>query len=103
CKPAFVASGEMGQVGVGDLSVADYAVHLDLVIGDIIGPEVMMGAGGERLQDGPCGPRRLAFSKEQADQSAFCDRTGRKALGSAGEPGLRGRMVDVVDDNQGDE
>jgi hypothetical protein len=65
-EPGYAGPRELGQVGVGDLAVADNSLDRDLRVRKIVGPELMLRVGGGPRQDRPCRGGGLALADEQA-------------------------------------
>src|SRR6266498_1501083 len=58
-ESAVVRAGELRQVGVGHLAVADDSVHRDVAVWQVVWPELVTGVAGHRRHDCPCRLRRL--------------------------------------------
>src|SRR5690242_6426232 len=97
-----MTSRELGQVRVGDLAVADDPLDGDVRVGNVVRPEFVPGAGGSLAEYSTRRGGWLAFADEQPHQAALCHGASGEAAGRVGEPVLRGCVMNVVGDEQGD-
>jgi hypothetical protein len=67
-------AGELGEVGIGDLTVTDNSGGRDVGVRDVVRPELVPLVGGQTTQDGAGCLGGLAFADQQADQAALGDR-----------------------------
>jgi hypothetical protein len=102
-EPGSAGPRELGQIGFGDLAVADDSLDRDVRVRKIIGPELVLRVAGGRRQDRPRRSGGLALPDEQAQQAALGDRAGREGAVQSREPVLGGRVLNVIVDEQRDE
>jgi hypothetical protein len=102
-EPGTAGPGELGQVSVADLTVADDPPNGNLRVPDIAGPEFVPRVAGDPGQNCLRGGGRLAFADEQAHETALGNRAGCEVPAGADEPVLSSHMVNVIINEQGDE
>lgn len=100
--PTTVA-GQRGEVGVGDLPVSNHAGHRDLLVTQVVRPEVVAGVGGHTGEHGHGLRGGRTFPKDETDKRTLGHWARGEGLLQRGEPFLDHVMVHVVGDAQGDE
>lgn len=98
-----VSPGQAGEVGIGDLAVADDSTEIDPVVAEIVGPEEMAFVGEHVAEEPPRRLTRCSFSHEEPHQRALRDGAGDEGPGSARPPPLGLPVMNVVIDDEGDE
>src|SRR5689334_6162022 len=93
----------MSQVGVGYLAVADDSGYRDVMVGDVVGPELVPRAAGDLLQDRAGQLGRLALADQKPHQAALGDGAGGEACPGRCKPRLGLAVVNVVIDDERDE
>jgi hypothetical protein len=98
-----VGAREMRQVGIGHLAVADDPGYRDVMVGGIVGPELVTGTAGDLLEYRTGRLGGLALADQEAHQAALSDGAGGEAGPGRYEPRLCVPVVNVVIDNERDE
>jgi hypothetical protein len=96
-----VMPGELRQVGIGQLVVADHTGDWDLDVMNVIWPEPMAAVLGQDLQDTERGLSRLSFAHQEPQSASLCDRACGKLLKEIPEPTLGRIVVNMFSDQQG--
>jgi hypothetical protein len=78
-EPRTAGPSELGQVSVGDLTVADDPLNGNVTVPDIVGPEFVPRVAGGPVENCLRGGGRLTFSDEQAHEAALGNWAGREA------------------------
>jgi hypothetical protein len=89
-------AGELGEIGVSDLTVPGDSRRGDVRVREIVWPELVPWVGKRAGEDGVRGSGGLALADKQAYKTALSDRAGGEVLGRSGEPALRGGVMNVV-------
>ena len=93
----------MRQVGIGHLTVADDPGHRDVIVGSVVGPELVPRAAGDLLQHRSGGLGGLALADQEPHQAALGDGAGSEAGPGAANHASAWLVVNVVFDDERDE
>ena len=102
-EPGTAGPGELGQVSVSDLTMADDPLNGNVRVPGIVGPEFVPRIAGRPGQNYLGGGGQLAFADEQPHEAALGNWAGCEVPAGADEPVLSSHMVNVIIDEQGDE
>src|SRR5450756_739194 len=93
----------MSQVRIGHLAVADDPGYRDVMVGSVVGPELVPRVAGDLPQYRTGRFGGLALADQEPHEAAPGPRAGGEAGSGRNEPRLRLAVVDVVIDDERDE
>ncbi len=102
-EPGGIGPCEMCQVGVGHLAVADDPGYRDVMVGGLVGPELVAGVARNFLQYRTGRLGALAFADQEPHEAALGDWAGGEVGLGRCEPCFGVSVVNVVINDQGDE